>query len=149
MKLKYRVSYPCYHYNTGNADNGSYMHKVDFDDLNDAKIYKHDVDYQYGLYNESSPNKVSHMQLKDIKNVWENSDSFIDIEDGYIDGKAKISKLIEEVELELDENLFIYVAEDSDGIIGICYGDFDDFQDDLFKDGYTNFEIKRRKLKIL
>jgi hypothetical protein len=42
--MKYRVNFKCYWYNTGRADNHSYINHKDFDTLEDAVVFKNRVD---------------------------------------------------------------------------------------------------------
>ena len=42
--MKYRVNFKCYWYNTGSADNHSYINHEDFDTLEEAMSFKNRVD---------------------------------------------------------------------------------------------------------
>ena len=63
--MKYRVKYKCYWYNTGAADNHSYIKYDDFDTLEEAIKFKEMVD---------------------------NRDETIEIENGFIQGDGIIVK---------------------------------------------------------
>ena len=81
-ETKFRVEFKCYHYNTGSADNYSYMSHEDFDELEDAQRFRtqlieqrtNEMNYQHG---KMSFNKFS---------KWEKSFSsrYYSVEDGYV-----------------------------------------------------------------
>ena len=45
--MKYRVKFKCYHYNTGYADNGTYMNYEDFDTIEESIVFKERVEEQH------------------------------------------------------------------------------------------------------
>jgi len=103
--MKYRVKFKCYWYNTGMADNHSYINHEDFDTLEEANTFKNRVDTQYKnskrrvLYKYSHNEPASDYELKynppitfEEKEAWNKSENFIEIENGFIESEATIFK---------------------------------------------------------
>lgn len=90
--MKYRVKFKCYWYNTGGGDNGHYMNHEDFDTLEEAQKYQTRVIKQRKLYADNSEGWVKR------NSEWENSEDFIEIENGYIAGDPTIVKFYPEYE---------------------------------------------------
>ena len=113
--MKYRVKYKCYWYNTGAADNHSYIAKKNFDTLEEAKDYKDRVDKQYEIINSKIlyswekledlteyERKYKNPISKEEYDKWMESDKFIEVENGFIESEAEIVKYFPEREEKLN-----------------------------------------------
>lgn len=87
--MKYRVKFNCYWYNTGSADNHTYTKNKDFDTLAEAQEYQFRVNKQYEL---------SLLKDRHSREEWEESNNYIEIENGFISGQAQIVKFTPEKE---------------------------------------------------
>jgi hypothetical protein len=96
--MKYRVKFKCYHFNTGYADNGSYINHEDFDNIDDAIDYAIRVNKQLEMSKKYERNEITY----DEYNKWEKSFDLIEIEDGVIEEKAEIVKYYPEYEEKIN-----------------------------------------------
>lgn len=93
--MKYRVKFECYWYNTGAADNHHYTNWEDFDTIEEAESYRDRVQKQIEIYHDNSPGWI------DRKDEWENSEKYIEIENGFISGEPVIVKVYPEREEQI------------------------------------------------
>lgn len=93
--MHYRVKFRCYHYNTGAADNHSYIETADFDTYSEAEKFKNRVNRQKDLFDDNSEGWVSRNE------AWKKSSDYIKIENGYITGYANIVSVFPEREVDL------------------------------------------------
>jgi hypothetical protein len=111
--MKYRVKFKCYHYNTGDVMNHSYIKCVDFDTVEEAKSFKERVNKQLSI---SKKRLVITREDKDItdyekkydgiitvqeRNDWYNSDNFVGVSNGHILEEAEIVGFYPEKEVSL------------------------------------------------
>lgn len=96
---KYRVKYKCYWYNTGAADNHSYIEKRDFDSLEDAIKFFHRVHEQYEMENKWGRRKISYEEYS----AWENDSDIIEVENGYILDYPTLHEVTPEIETQMNE----------------------------------------------
>lgn len=97
--VKYRVKVPCYHYNTGNADNYSYKADVDFDTLEEAQVFLSNVNEQYKMEAAYENRDI----VYEVYQLWEEEfeSKWYTVEDGYVTGYSKLYKFIPEQEIEI------------------------------------------------
>ena len=95
--MKYRVKYQCYWYNTGAADNHYYVATEDFDTLAEAENFAERVVKQKQIYNLSTSDKDWITKTEE----WENSENFIEVENGFIDKFIGVVKYYPPVEEKL------------------------------------------------
>jgi hypothetical protein len=86
--MKFRVKFKCYQYNTGRGDNKSYDKFEDFDTIEQATDYSNKVKKHLEMRNLTSDDKDWLEKIEE----WENSENFIEIEDGYIEHYIGIFK---------------------------------------------------------
>jgi len=96
MEVKYRVKIPCYHYNTGSADNYSYTAKHDFDKPEGAEALCAKAKEQYTMFKRYENKEISFDQYQ----RWADKFDFYEVEDGYITGMAEIVQFHPENEIE-------------------------------------------------
>lgn len=111
--MKYRVKFKCYWYNTGAADNHYYDRNEDFDTLEDATAFKVRVDTQFKnskrrIVFDAANDKPSEYELKwnppitiEEVNAWEESDNYVEVENGFIESEAKIFEYYPAKEIEI------------------------------------------------
>jgi len=81
MKI-YKVEFKYYQYNSGLADNGTYTHSCDFDNIEEAKEFKNKIDTAYEAYrNEDYQSEIYEWMTNFIADI-----SY----GGFIKSKAKI-----------------------------------------------------------
>ncbi len=112
--MKYRVKFQCYWYNTGTADNHSYDRNEDFDTLEDANSFARRVDIQFdnskrrvlleGIKNEpASDYELKYCPPITSKEIeeWDSSENFVEVENGFIEGYARILEYHPSKEIEI------------------------------------------------
>ena len=99
LKEKFRVKIPCYHYNTGSADNYNYTAEHDFDTIEEAELFKSKLDEQYKMVKKYEDRDITYEEYKEWADEFE--DNWHEVEDGCITGVAKLFKFIPEQEIEL------------------------------------------------
>lgn len=112
--MKYRVKFKCYWYNTGAADNHYYENFEDFDTIGEAETFKKRVDTQFKnlqrrvIYSHNKNEPVPAYELKcnppitvEELEAWNESDDYIEVENGYIAGEGVIVKYFPEREVPI------------------------------------------------
>lgn len=100
MNQKFRVKIPCYHYNTGNADNFSYIANVDFDNYLEAYAFADKVSEQYQMTHALENHLISY----EVYKKWETKfkPHWFEVEDGFVTGEPTLVHFIPEQENKIE-----------------------------------------------
>lgn len=101
-RMKYRVKIPCYHYNTGSADNYNYVAKHDFETKDDADSFAKKVNEQYEMHSKFEKHEIAFSVYNNWSEKLKHTGEMYEVEDGCITGFAMVVEFLPEQENETE-----------------------------------------------